>query len=494
MRRPCCRALRPVLAAATVAGWLASLAGAQTRPTPGPVPELPRETLATLYRAELGDAYDDSAFDRTFAAHRQVERFFAAGDADARESALRALESSGVDAVTVGRVCRIRLHWPDLPPGAYYVNERIGPHDVRYFLGVPEGYTRQRSWPLVIRLAPADPFVGPVPPDQQQVAEIYRGWVEAELRRHPNTLLVMPLLNLNTLYGPSYGGTNTVIRPLLHVGERVNVDPARVYLVGHSMGAHAVWNLGLHYPTYFAAINPLGGSARAEFQRLRLRNLRNTLPVVWHDVDDEVIKVDMARQLVRALRGLKVDVDYEETRKLGHRPPDHVAERLYEKTVSRRRALYPQEVMIQSNRPDAIYNRIDWLQIDMPTRPGDERRMYFSLGKEHFVVHANAWSARGRITRANRIELATDNVELLRVFVNDQMIDRSSAVAVVVNNRVRFEGKVRDDLRVLLADQLFLGRGWRYFTGAVELDLAPPATVGTRPSAPAARPPGTQPG
>lgn len=465
-----------------------SRTAAQTRPADA-VPEVSRDDLLALYRAELGPGFADARFDRTLAAHRLLERFFAAPDAVGREAAVQAIERSGVDAVTIGRLCRIRLHWTDLPPGAYYVNERIGPHEVRYFLGVPEGYARTRALPLVVRLAPADPFVGQqAGQDQQQVMQVYRGWVEEELRRHPEALLVMPLLNLNTLYGPSYGGTNTVIRPLLHVGERVNFDPARVYLVGHSLGGHAAWNLGLHYPTYFAAINPMGASARAEFQRLRLRNLRNTLPVVWHDANDELIKVDMARQIVRALRGLKIDVEYEETRRIGHRPPDNIAERLYAKTLGRQRPLYPKEVMIQSNRPDAIYNRVDWLQIDMPARPGDEKRMYFSLGREHFVVHANAWSARATMPRGNRFEITTENVELLRILVNDQMIDPSAAVAVVVNQRVRFEGPVRPDIRVLLADQLFLGRGWRYFTGAIEIDLAPPPV--TRP---AGRPASTKP-
>jgi hypothetical protein len=268
------------------------------------------------------------------------------------------------------------------------------------------------------------------------------------------------------------------------VVERVNVDPARVVLIGHSLGAHAAWNLGLHYPTYFAAINPMAGSAKAEFQRLRLRNLRNTLPIVWHDANDEVIKPDLSRQIVRALRGLKIDVDYEETKSLGHRPPAQLVEKMYAKARNLTRPLYPKEVLLQSNRPDAIYNRIDWLQIDMPTRPGDEKRLYFTLGKEHLVVHENAWSARAMLTRANRFELTTDNVEMFRIYVNDRMIDFDRAVAVVVNNRTRFEGYVKPDLRVMLNDQLFLGRGWRYFTGVIEMDLAPPAATraATRPA------------
>ena len=44
----------------------------------------------------------------------------------------------------------------------------------------------------------------------------------------------MPLLNLDELYGPSYAGMNSVIQPLLHAAGRANVDPARVYLIGHA--------------------------------------------------------------------------------------------------------------------------------------------------------------------------------------------------------------------------------------------------------------------
>ena len=183
------------------------------------------------------------------------------------------------------------------------MNERVGPHRVRYFFGVPNGYDRTKPLPLVIKLPEAGPFIGQPPPDGNQVAAIYTAWINDELRAHPDAAVLMPLLNLDELWGPSYAGMNSVIQPLLHVTGRVNVDPARVYLLGHGMSGHAAWNLGLHYTTYFAAINPLAGSAKADWQRLRLMNLRNTLPVVWHDANDAVIKVDLARALVRACAG-----------------------------------------------------------------------------------------------------------------------------------------------------------------------------------------------
>src|SRR5439155_2210913 len=105
-------------------------------------------------------------------------------------------------------------------------------------------------------------------------------------------------------------------------------------MMGHAMAAHATWNLALHYPTYFAAINPLAGSASQDFQRVRLMNLRNVYPSVWHDVDDTVIKVDASRSLVKALRALEIDIDYNETQGIGHVPTAAIAERAYQKMIA----------------------------------------------------------------------------------------------------------------------------------------------------------------
>ena len=186
----------------------------------------------------------------------------------------------------------------------------------------------------------------------------------------------------------------------------------------------------------------------------------------------------MSRQLVRALRGQKIDVDYEETKKLGHRPPMQLVDKMYAQLRARVRSLYPAELMLQSNRLDPIYNRVDWLQIDQPTRPGDDQRMFFSRGTEKIVLQASVWSASASLKPRNHIELKTDNVELLRLYFNDQMIDFNRAISVSINGRVRFEGFVKTDISVMHNDQLFLGRGWRYFTAALPIDLAP----ATRPS------------
>jgi hypothetical protein len=293
----------------------------------------------------------------------------------------------------------------------------------------------------------------------------------------------MPLLNLDELYGPSQPGMNTVIQPMLHAAGRANIDPARVYLIGHSMAGHATWNLALHYPTNVAAINPLAGAASGDWQRLRLMNLSNVLPVVWHDATDDVVKVGFSRSIVKALKEMKIDVDYEETKTAGHAPPPEVLERTYEKLRARTRELYPKTVNLQSNRPETIFNRADWLQIYQPLNPGKGRRLLLRRGTGPIKTYEHAYSARAAITAPNRIEIRTDNVATLRVYVNDQMVDFAKPVTVLVNTKTRFEGMLAPDVEPMLKDQLFLGRGWRYYTAAIDIDLAPlPTKPTTRPT------------
>ncbi|CAN5428277.1 hypothetical protein BH09PLA1_BH09PLA1_37240 [soil metagenome] len=439
--------------------------------------EMDRNSLATIYSRELGDKYVPEQLDSLISAHRLIEDYFT--NPSQRKSIVQQLESTKIDPNILGRLTRVRMGWMDLAPGVYYINERVGPHAVKYFLGVPKDYDRTKPWPLVIKLPAADAFVKDPRPTADMVVIFYRDWMADEVKRHPDAVVIMPLLNLDELYGPSYAGMFTVIQPMQHVADRLNIDPARVYLIGHSMSAHAVWNLALHYPMYFAAINPLAGGASQDWQRLRMMNLRNVAAVVWHDFNDEVIKVQRSRDLVRIMRQMKFDVDFTETKKIGHVPTDQIVADCYEKLMPHVRNLYPERISHQSNRPDSIFNRQDWMQIYQPLNAGDESWHIVSRGRGHFVAYSNTFKVDATRDQ-NRIDATTDNVASLRFYLNDQMVDFSKPVTVNVNRKGVFEAIVQPSADEMLKDQLFVGRGWRYFTGIVDVELGPkPATTPT---------------
>lgn len=452
---------------------------------------MPDDQLTALYQRELGPRFKPADFQKLKSAHLLLEEFFAAPTAKERRDLTKEIEAAGVEPNLLGRITRSRMDWPTLEGGSiFYVNEQFGQHKVRYFLGIPQAYDRTKPWPLVVKLPTSNAFEVKPPPSAEEVSQIYTGWMQEELRLHPNALCIMPLLNFDELYGPSYNGMNGAFQPIRHAYERVNLDPARVYLIGHGMAGHATWNLGLHYTTYFSAIAPLAGAATGDWQRMRLMNLRNVLPVVWHDADDEILKVDFSRQIVKAIRGLKLDVEYDETKGQGHAPNPETYERIYQKATARARELYPAEVYLQSNRPDVIFNRTDWVQIYQPVNPGKDRRLLFRHGTGYMIVNEQPWMIQAVRPGRNKVEAVTKNVATVRFYFNDQTTNFREAVTVIVNKKPKFEGMLKPSVDVMLKDQLVLGRGWRYFTAAVDIDLAPPATQPTtRPATkPATRP------
>jgi hypothetical protein len=252
------------------------------------------------------------------------------------------------------------------------------------------------------------------------------------------------------------------------------------------MSGHATWNLGLHYTTYFAAINPLSGGAKGDWQRLRIMNMRNVTSIVWHDATDKFVPVDESRNLVRILKNFKCPVDYEETKLLGHMPSAEIIQRTYKKLREVSRDLYPAAVCIQSTRPESAFNRLDWVQMYQPIKPGEEKKMRMAHGSGTMTVFEYTFTAKAERKSPNRFEVTTDNVDTMRLLFNDQMVDFAKPVTVVVNNRVRFEAIMKPSIDEMLKDQLNLGRGWRYFTAILDIDVTKgggtPVTSPTRPA------------
>lgn len=452
--------------------------GQPTSPTSLPAGEpIPPAALDAMIRRELGESFRPADAEKLRRVLPLIDRYFSSA-AD-RPATVKSLDGLGLNANLIGRLTRLRANWPDLAGGVYYINEKMSGHDTRYFLGIPKGYDRTKPWPLVIKLPTADAFIGDPRPDPVQVTEIYSAWMRDELAAHPDAVLIMPLLNLDALWGPSYEGMDNVIQPMLHAFGRVNIDPSHVYMLGHSMSGHAVWNLAMHYSTYFAAFDALAGSASADWQRLRLMNLRNVLSVAWQDANDDLIKLDVTRQNVKLLRDLKCDVDFTETRSVGHTPTAEIVDQTWQKTRARARPLYPQRVSIQSNRPDTMFNRNDWVQIYQPLNTGAEHRLAFGRVPGVMTVYDSPFSVDATISK-NVITVTSKNVTAMRFYVNDQMVDFSRAVSVVVNNRPRFEAILTPSIDSMLKDQLFLGRGWRYYTGVIDITFGD--TPATRPT------------
>jgi poly(3-hydroxybutyrate) depolymerase len=138
-------------------------------------------------------------------------------------------------------------------------------------------------------------------------------------------------------------GRMDTIEVLALARERLHPDPSLVYLTGHSMGGHGVWNVGANFPDQFAAIGPsagwisfwsYGGSKRGPepdaVERMLLRGMANsdTLGLstnflhygvyILHGEADDNVPVKEARAMRERLFGFHHDYDWHEEPKAGH--------------------------------------------------------------------------------------------------------------------------------------------------------------------------------
>lgn len=112
----------------------------------------------------------------------------------------------------------------------------------------------------------------------------------------------MPILDEPTKY-------IKLVRGLVnkYIGEG-NIDTNRIYLVGLSMGAMAVYDLAERYPQMFAAAVPICGTVNPK----RLNNCRTVRFSIYHGDADNVVPVEASRRAYKRLKEIGASVDYME--------------------------------------------------------------------------------------------------------------------------------------------------------------------------------------
>lgn len=121
---------------------------------------------------------------------------------------------------------------------------------------------------------------------------------------------------------------STSLKALLdEVAGLVDVDDARIYVTGLSMGGYGAWGLLASYPDLFAAAAPICGGGEigrvwsdrsTGFQLERLLLARDVPVRAFHGADDDVIPVEESRLLVRALQAAGADVELTVYPGVGH--------------------------------------------------------------------------------------------------------------------------------------------------------------------------------
>ncbi|MBV9874733.1 MAG: prolyl oligopeptidase family serine peptidase [Verrucomicrobia bacterium] len=107
--------------------------------------------------------------------------------------------------------------------------------------------------------------------------------------------------------GEYWTDTEALIGLLDEVENKYRVDPARVYLTGHSMGGFGTWYLAYKHPERFAAIAPMSAPFTVTAWASRLKDM-----AIWafHGAKDNLVPIGGDEELIDALKSLGNDARF----------------------------------------------------------------------------------------------------------------------------------------------------------------------------------------
>jgi predicted peptidase len=174
-----------------------------------------------------------------------------------------------------------------------------------YRLLVPPNYNAMRAYPVLLYLhgaaARGDDNLKPLDWGPRLIAETLKQG------KHKVFVVVPQCSRDETWSGIKAGGTPDILSSLQlslelltnALAKEFNLDPARRYLTGVSMGGHAAWALTCQHPGLFAGVVPVCGGGDAT----RVNDRVARVPLwAFHSDDDHLVPVEHTRAFVRAWR------------------------------------------------------------------------------------------------------------------------------------------------------------------------------------------------
>jgi phospholipase/carboxylesterase len=187
-----------------------------------------------------------------------------------------------------------------------------------YSLYVPENYTRDREWPLIICLHGG----------YGEGSEYIMTWLRPARTRgyillSPKSLAETWSMTMNSI------DTRSVMRMLDEVQRDYAIDRSRIYLTGLSDGGIFTYIMGIERHELFAGIAPVAGALHMAIDPMLRTNTGREVPIfVVHGAHDHIFPVTFTRQTNALLAELGYDIKYEELPEWGHAFPYSINERL----------------------------------------------------------------------------------------------------------------------------------------------------------------------
>jgi predicted peptidase len=202
-------------------------------------------------------------------------------------------------------------------------------HESPYVVFVPHGHDGSKPVPVVLFLHGAGETLAP----KREGLPVPQGKLPAEVGIGPHikgrrektfpAVVVIPRAEGFGWQAESDNGKRAMAMLDATIKE-YNGDPSRVYLTGLSMGGFGTWSLAAAYPDRWAAIAPICGGLRWRGQQNPptpadvAAKIKHIPCWCWHGGADAVVKPELSREVIAALKAAGGKPRYTELEDVGH--------------------------------------------------------------------------------------------------------------------------------------------------------------------------------
>jgi predicted esterase len=168
-----------------------------------------------------------------------------------------------------------------------------------YRVFVPEAYSATKPSALVIALHGMGG-------DENILFDGYSGALKREAERVGMVVACPKGLDSASMYRDA--AEKDVLDVLAEVRRDYNIDPDRIFLMGHSMGGYGTWSIAMAHPDVFAALGPISGGGNPA----GMAKLAHIPEYVVHGDDDRTVPVTQSRVMVEAGKKAGANITYVE--------------------------------------------------------------------------------------------------------------------------------------------------------------------------------------
>ena len=208
---------------------------------------------------------------------------------------------------------------------------RMNGTEYRYQVFVPRGFTRKRTWPVIVALHGGGEYGSD---GVRQTTVGLAPAIRRNVERFP-AIIIFPQAKVDGKPGWQLDGGEAALRQLDKTIREFHGDPKRVILTGYSAGGNGTWSLASRYPDRFAGLVVVCGFVdefRGRASNILYPALASgsdpyatiarrvaSIPVrIFHGAKDDVVLPEQSRRMFAALKAAGADVEYTEFPETNH--------------------------------------------------------------------------------------------------------------------------------------------------------------------------------